>query len=450
MPIGNLHVPGIGKNTLIPMLVVPHTLIATFIIGIAMIGAVSEFAGMVTKRPNYDKFARGAAKFQLLLFATGSWLAFTFFFALITLFPTFWSYLFNIFWWVFLAEAFMFIGEVLAAYAWYYTWDKLAYRKTVHVTIGMVSALFGLAQMIFINVVASYMMSPSNGPATSVGWTFLNPTYLPLNMHRFVGNLSYAGFLIAGWAAWRYLRSTTEENREYYDWLGHWGIMWGFGFLLLQPMIGYEYMTEIRSHEVQAFRYLMMGNKAFLFNALTIELFIMSVTSALYFLHKIKFAVKPMPRLRRWAMGTTGVLAILGVLNMIPADLYIVPQIGMVFGPKDSPQDIAIDKTPPILMGAMYPWKYIGLFGLMLIGAVVLGLYLKASAGGFLWGRVNRWSQYGLILTAVTVTLTMMTMGYARETARRGGPENWLIRGCITFQQHVVSKNCPAGSRQAP
>ena len=31
----------------------------------------------------------------------------------------------------------------------------------------------------------------------------------------------------------------------------------------------------------------------------------------------------------------------------------------------------------------MYPWKYIGLIGLMLVGFFVVALYLKAAAGGF-------------------------------------------------------------------
>ena len=75
---------------------------------------------------------------------------------------------------------------------------------------------------------------------------FLNQTMVPLNMHRFVGNFSYVGFLVAGWAGWRYLRTTREDDREYYDWMGHWGLIWGFGFLIIQPVIGYGYLKGIR------------------------------------------------------------------------------------------------------------------------------------------------------------------------------------------------------------
>jgi cytochrome d ubiquinol oxidase subunit I len=100
----------------------------------------------------------------------------------------------------------------------------------------------------------------------------------------------------------------------------------------------------------------------------------------------------------------------------------------------------------------MYPWKYIGLIGLALTGLVTVTLYLKAAASGFYWGRASRWSQYALLAAAVTVALTMMTMGYARETARRAGNEGggWLIHGCLTFQEEFVGEGCPAAPRETP
>src|SRR5919206_848639 len=451
MPIGDIQVPVIGKNVVIAVLVQTHILFAAFIIGAVIIAATSEYLGMTTKQPRYERFARNLARFVVLLFASGAALAITFVLALVTLFPIFFSILQNIFFWVFLVEAFMFLGQIIIVYAWYNVWDKLAYRKILHVTFGMIAGFFGLMAMNMIDAVASYMLTPAESPVTNVARTFLNPTMVPLNLHRFVGNFSYVGFLIAGWGAWRYLRSTTEEDREYYDWMGHWGVVWGFGFLLLQPFIGYAYMTEIKSSSPDAFEYLMLGPKSWLFNGLVIELLVMSVASVAYFLHKLRFAIKPMPRARGATMGALAFVALFGLLNAIPADLYLVPQIGLVFGEKvDS--NIGLFERPPIPLGAMYPFKYIGLIGLALTGLFALTLYLKAAATGFHWGRASRWSQYALMAAAVTVVLTMMTMGYARETARRAGNEGggWLIHGCLTLQERFVNKGCPADSRETP
>jgi len=437
MPIGDLDVPIIGKNVVIAVLVQTHILFAAFIIGAVLVAATSEYLGMVTKQPRYERFARSLARFVVLLFASGAALAITFVLALVTLFPIFFSYLQNIFFWVFLVEAFMFLGQIVIVYAWYNVWDKLAYRKTLHVTFGMIAGFFGLMAMTMIDAVASYMLTPAEAPVSDVARTFLNQTMVPLNMHRFVGNFSYVGFLVAGWAAWRYLRSTREEDREYYDWMGHWGLIWGFGFLILQPVIGYGYLKAIRESSPEAFDTIMLGDKAWVFNLLVTWIAILSIASTAYFVHKLRFAVKPMPLLHNMAVGALGFAALFTMLNLIPADANLVPQLGLVFG------DAEGTKIP---LGQMYPWKYIGLIGLMLVGFFVVALYLRASATGFYWGRASRWSQYALIACAVCVVLTMLTMGYTRETARRvDNDPGYLIYNCITLEQELITESCPAG-----
>lgn len=438
MPIGNLDVPVIGKNVVIAALVQSHILFATFIIGAVLIAATSEYLGMVTKQPRYERFARTLARFVVLLFASGAALAITFVLALITLFPVFFSYLQNIFFWVFLVEAFMFLGQIIIVYAWYNVWDKLAYRKTIHVTFGMIAGFFGLMAMTMIDAVASYMLTPAEHPATDVARTFLNQTMIPLNIHRFVGNFSYAGFLIAGWGAWRYLRSTREDDREYYDWMGHWGLIWGFGFLILQPVMGYGYLKSIRESAPEAFETIMLGSKAWLFLLLMIWVAIMTLASTAYIVHKLRFAVKPTPTLHKLAVGALGFMALFAVLNIIPADANLIPQIGLTF--------LGGEETK-IPLGSMYPWKYIGLIGLMLVGFFIAALYLRATATGFQWGRASRWSQFALIVCAVTVVLTMVTMGYTRETARRvDNDPGYLIYNCITMEQELTPpETCPAG-----
>jgi cytochrome bd ubiquinol oxidase subunit I len=432
MPIGDLQVPIIGKNVVIAVLVQTHILFATFIIGAVLIAATSEYLGLVTKQPRYERFARNLARFVVLIFASGAALAITFVLALVTLFPVFFSYLQNIFFWVFFVEAFMFLGQIIIVYAWYNVWDKLAYRKSLHVVFGFVAGFFGLMAMTMIDAVASFMLTPPEAQVNDVARTFLNQTNIPLNMHRFVGNLSYVGFLVAGWAGWRYLRTTREDDREYYDWMGHWGLIWGFGFLIMQPIIGYGYLKGIRESSPDAFETIMIGDKSWVFNLLVIWLAIMSIASTAYFVHKLRFAVKPMEPLRKLSVGALGFMALFTTLNIIPKDGNLVPQIGLV---------ILGGEATEFPLGSMYPYKYIGLIGLMLVGVFVVALYLRASATGFHWGRASRWSQYALIACAVTV----LTMGYTRETARRvDNDPGYLIYNCITLEQELTPQTCPA------
>jgi cytochrome d ubiquinol oxidase subunit I len=438
VPIGNLDVPIIGKNVVIAVLVQSHILFATFIIGAVLIAATSEYLGMVTKQNNYERFARNLARFVVLLFASGAALAVTFVLALVTLFPVFFSILQNIFFWVFLVEAFMFLGQIIIVYAWYNVWDKLAYRKSLHVVFGFIAGFFGLMAMTMIDAVASFMLTPAEvtSEANLVARSFLNQTMVPLNMHRFVGNFSYAGFLIAGWAGWRYLRTTREDDREYYDWMGHFGLLWGFGFLIMQPIIGYGYLKGIRESAPDAFNTIMLGSKAWVFNLLVLWIAVLSIASTAYFVHKLRFAIKPMETLRKLAVGALGFTALFTVLNIIPADADLIPQIGLVFGQGEGTQ---------IPLGSMYPWKYIGLIGLMLVGFFIVALYLRASATGFHWGRASRWSQYALMACAFFVVLTMITMGYTRETARRvDNDPAYLINDCVKLDQTIVKKGCPA------
>jgi cytochrome bd ubiquinol oxidase subunit I len=437
VPIGNLDVPVIGKNVVIAVLVQSHILFATFIIGAVLIAATSEYLGMVTKQTYYERFARNLARFVVLLFASGAALAITFVLALVTLFPVFFSILQNIFFWVFLVEAFMFLGQIIIVYAWYNVWDKLAYRKSLHVVFGFVAGFFGLMAMTMIDAVASFMLTPAEvtSQASLVARSFLNQTMVPLNMHRFVGNFSYAGFLIAGWAGFRYLRTTREDDREYYDWMGHFGLLWGFGFLIIQPVIGYGYLKGIRESAPESFNTIMLGDKSWVFNFLALWLAVLSIASTAYFVHKLRFAIKPMETLRKLSVGALGFTALFTVLNVIPTNASLIPQIGLVFGQGEA------TKIP---LGSMYPWKYIGLIGMMLVGFFVVALYLRASATGFHWGRASRWSQVALMICAVVVVLTMVTMGYTRETARRvDNDPAYLINGCVKLDQTIVKEGCP-------
>jgi cytochrome bd ubiquinol oxidase subunit I len=244
------------------------------------------------------------------------------------------------------------------------------------------------------------------------------------------------GFLVAGWAGWRYLRTTREDDREYFDWMGHWGLIWGFGFLIIQPVIGYGYLKGIRETSPAAFNTIMLGDKAWVFNFLALWLTVMSIASTAYFVHKLRFAVKPVEFLRKLSVGALGFTALFTVLNVIPANASFIPQIGLVF--------LGGENTE-IPLGSMYPWKYIGLIGMMLVGFFVITLYLRATATGFYWGRASRWSQYALIVCAVTVVLTMLTMGYTRETARRvDNNPGYLIYNCITLQQKLTPQTCSA------
>src|SRR5215217_4616319 len=107
-----------------------HMYAAAFIAGILVIASASEYMGVLTKQPRYERFAKGAATALILIFATGSFIPIFGILALITLFPVFWSHLQNIFFWVLFAEAWAFVGQIVLIYAWSASWEKLAFPRS--------------------------------------------------------------------------------------------------------------------------------------------------------------------------------------------------------------------------------------------------------------------------------------------------------------------------------
>jgi len=90
VPVGNLDIPGIGREVVMGVIWQSHMYAAAFISGILIIASASEYVGVLTKQPKYDRFAKGAAIALILIFATGSFIPIFGILMLITLYPVFW------------------------------------------------------------------------------------------------------------------------------------------------------------------------------------------------------------------------------------------------------------------------------------------------------------------------------------------------------------------------
>src|SRR5260370_40666704 len=116
--------------------------------------------------------------------------------------------------------------------------------KGVHMAIGGLLAIASFLQVYMIDVVASYMLTPSN-PQDPIRLA-LNPTSYPLTVHRSVGNLAYIGFAFGGFCAIRYLLAKTAEDKRFYDYAGSYGLTWGGSSTLLQPVVAPYYTKQIQ------------------------------------------------------------------------------------------------------------------------------------------------------------------------------------------------------------
>ena len=246
-----------------------HLLFAAFVLGVPIFALVTEFVGYRTKQERYDKLAHDFTKLLAAAFSTTAAFGGLLAFSLFALYPTFMSHLTDVFGDTYLWYGLLFFAEAFTMYYYLYSWKRMVGdKKKYHLMIGLLLNMFGLAVMLIANSWVTFMMSPplaeveiETGQVLATGmnpltgeWTgtiweaINNPLWTPLNIHRFIGNIAFGGFIVAGYAAVRFLNTKREELRSYYDWMGYIGSFIGVAALIPMPFAGYFMGREIYSY----------------------------------------------------------------------------------------------------------------------------------------------------------------------------------------------------------
>jgi len=150
--------------------------------------------------------------------------------------------------------ALLFFAEGFTLYLYVGSWDRLrGGLKGVHVLLGILLNVWGTALMLLANAWAAYMMAPAGIDRESlrfVGTTWqavASPLWVPLAIHRFVANIAFGGFIVAAYAAIRFLSARSEADRAHYDWMGYVGNFVGLAALIPLPFAGYYLGREVYS-----------------------------------------------------------------------------------------------------------------------------------------------------------------------------------------------------------
>ena len=149
-------------------------------------------------------------------------------------------------------------------YLYYYTWQPLANKKGLHITIGILLNVAGISLLLLMNAPTAFMQTPPRVDGSIAGiaqfgeWAWINNfSWWPLNYHRLVGNLTFGGYLVGMIGAFMYLFSSNKEDREYYDWQGYLGNTLGIGFMIPLPAMGYILAKELYSYDASIGMYIM-------------------------------------------------------------------------------------------------------------------------------------------------------------------------------------------------
>ena len=487
-----------------------HLLFGSFILGVPMFAVVIEFVGMKTKDKRYDKMAQEFIKLCMGAFSTTALMGGVLVFILIWCYPKVMNKLSGIFGPSMIFYVILFFGETFTLYLYSYGWDRMQGKvsKMWHLFLGVLLNVFGTAIMFVSNSWLTYQTSPAQmGPAPEhkaiplhneetgdfIGtmWQAINNyTWMPVNIHRLIGNIAFGGAIVGAYAAFRFLAAKTREDRAHYDWMGYTGNFIALCGLIPLPFAGYWLGREIYMFN-QTMGINMMGS---LFSWLFI---IQAVMIGVLFIGANYYLWSGMTRIAggevyaRFRPYMIAIIVLSVAIWMTPRTLIMTPkELAAIGGPnhplvgffglmtaKNTVVNLIIlttflsflfyrrsGKTPTVAWRKMGNIVIAVIFGLAVAGIVTIGIvgfkvesdfrvnvltpiqvmialavmvivtvidlimYRKAMRSSEInWGQMTDRSQYVLILLAITFTSLMGLMGYARSGLR----EAWHIFGVM-------------------
>jgi cytochrome bd-type quinol oxidase subunit 1 len=243
--------PLIGSRLAVWAVAQLHLNFAAFILGVPIFAVIIEIIGWRTRDAKYDWLAHEFVKLTFTAFSTTALLGALLLFLFVGYYPRFWTYMSSIFFPTYWVYAALFFAETFTVYLWYYGWDWLSGpRKWIHVSLGVLSNLFGTAILFVANSWVTFMVSPAgvdeSGALKGSVWAAIyNFTWMPINIHRLIANIVFGGTIAAAYAAFRFLSAESDEERARYDWMGYIGNFVALSAFIVLPFAGYWLGREI-------------------------------------------------------------------------------------------------------------------------------------------------------------------------------------------------------------
>ncbi len=244
-------VPLLGSRLAVWAVAQLHLNFAAFILGVPIFAVIIEIMGWRTGDGRYDWLSHELVKLTFAAFSTTALLGAALLFLFVGYYPRFWNFMTSIFFSTYWVYALLFFAETFTVYLWYYGWNWLSGPlKWIHVSLGVLSNLFGTAILLVANSWVTFMISPAGindaGAFTGSVWTAINNfTWMPINIHRLIANIVFGGTICGAYAAFRFLGAQTAEERARYDWMGYIGNFVALSAFIVLPFAGYWLGREI-------------------------------------------------------------------------------------------------------------------------------------------------------------------------------------------------------------
>ena len=233
-----------------------HIALASLAVSFMIIAPV--FESLDRRHPFNLEIARSVTRFTLVTFTVSTVLAVLMIELFVGLFPLTNGWMFNQFRRpIYLAVAAFFL-QLFSLYPYYHFWEPIRRkRRRLHLALGFLAALFILVWGTILDGMGSYMLTPPDGGGN--GTNLLNPTWLPLVIHRLFGNFVFGGFAIAAYAGFMLGRKRDHPDEPYYLYMMKTGILIGLMALFIQPLTGLLYASQIREAAPEAYQQTIQG-----------------------------------------------------------------------------------------------------------------------------------------------------------------------------------------------
>ena len=426
IPIQEVDLGASGRSIFIAFVMLTHILFANLHLGGAWVLLSLVVLDLAFRKERYARLGMSLALFNVILFSAGATFAAAGVLFFISLYPTFATQGFHIYWWPLLVEAILFGIEIFFVYTLWFTWGRI--RGAWHVFLAVGYALSIYFQTLAIDTFVSGMLTPGEKTITwgapgllGMPWTeyllwWFNATLWPLQFHRVAAATSFFGFLLAFLAMLHFHDRTDPPSRRYWDWVGSFGILWGLASLIVQPLLGLWYMYSIFTHQNQAFTNIMTGPRAWEMLMMIGLLSLLIVTVSVYFIERRERLLVRLGRhdIRNLFRAFAIVAAVAGLVLVQPAWLGGIMQF-----------DPGTWANP---LGLMY-YKHIAILVLVAIGTIIIGIDLLVlrEHRDKEWGNLSRASWMAALIAGVLGSWIVIIMGYVRESAR----SPWLFYNII-------------------
>ena len=470
--------PYTGNRTGVWIVAQLHILFAAFILGAPIFAVVSEWLGYKNQDPKYDRLAKEVTKVTVILYSMTALTGGLFIFVLLATYPGFTTWLIQHFFLIFaVVYPLLFILETIVLYAYFYSWDSLkGENKARHIALGVLLNIVGTVTLFVIDGPTSFMNTPAKSAEgvsliqfvqTAGLWDKVaNYSWMPLNLHRLVGNVTFGGFIAGLVAAYMYMGAKTDEERSYYDWMGFVGNMIGVGALLFLPFMGYLLAYELCDYDASICPYMMADQLSMFFEMQGAMVGLIFLASNYYIWLSMK-RIQGVEQVRMSGMVMLAVILIpvvmgvawklfpppewqslifLAALIVLPPILSRLPGLrftvscftmikvgflmivvanaiwmtphGFVATQGLATEELELPSWASEL--ALMPAKNAAAFTLVFLTVVNYILYNRAiRSGTIIWGKIDFTSQFVLIFLAFSAIWTMGLMGTVRSLTRK-------------------------------